>query len=226
MKATIHHRGSRLTFIAVFVLLVTCSSAGDRASQPQEIAVHSREIQGSGNPLISAALERTTHQVNYDPAYRTIPYPGGDVPDDVGVCTDLVIRSYRAVGIDLQKQVHEDMVNAFDAYPRIWGLMRPDPNIDHRRVPNLQTFFRRKGAELSVSQDPDDYRPGDLVTWMLPGNLPHIGMVTDRRSSDGTRPMIVHNIGRGPKVEDRLFAFPITGHYRYGIVPQRETTQR
>ena len=217
---------SRLTFIGLLVLLVACSSVDDRASQPQERAVSSRGTEDSGIALISAALDRTAHRVTYDPAYRTIPYPGGDVPDDVGVCTDLIIRSYRAVGIDLQKEVHEDMAAAFDAYPRIWGLRRPDPNIDHRRVPNLQTFFRRKGAELSVSQDPDDYRPGDLVTWMLPGNLPHIGMVTDQRSSDNTRPMIVHNIGQGPKVEDTLFAYPITGHYRYGIVPQRETTPR
>jgi hypothetical protein len=165
--------------------------------------------------LVEAALQRTRHHVVYDGRYRRIPYPGGDVPDSIGVCTDVVIRSYRMVGIDLQKEVHEDMSAAFAAYPKTWGMERPDPNIDHRRVPNLRAFFRRRGAALPVTRNPDDYRPGDLVTWMLPGNLPHIGIVTDRRSTDGRRPLIVHNIGSGPKLEDLLFAFPITGHYRY-----------
>ncbi len=162
--------------------------------------------------LVDAAVERTEHRVRYDGAYRRIPYPGGDVPDDVGVCTDVVIRSYRAVGIDLQQEVHEDMRGAFAAYPRKWGLRRPDPNIDHRRVPNLRTFFRRRGAELPVTAE---VRPGDVVTWMLPGNLPHIGLVIDRRAADGTRPLIVHNIGAGPRVEDALHKYPLTGHYRY-----------
>jgi len=165
--------------------------------------------------LVAAALERTTHRVRYDGSYRRIPYPGGDVPDDTGVCTDVVIRAYRAAGIDLQREVHEDMKAAFEVYPRQWGLSRPDPNIDHRRVPNLQVFFTRHGTALPVSDDAGDYRPGDLVTWMLPGNLPHIGIVVTERSPDGERPMIVHNIGRGPRLEDTLFAFPITGHFRY-----------
>lgn len=165
--------------------------------------------------LVDAAIERTAHQVTYDGGYRRIPYPGGDVPDDVGVCTDLVVRSYRAVGIDLQRRVHEDMAADFGAYPDNWGLSAPDPNIDHRRVPNLQTFFKRHGAALPVTGDPADYRAGDIVTWMLPGNLPHIGLVTDRTSADGRRPLIVHNIGRGPRIEDALFDYPVTGHYRY-----------
>ncbi len=165
--------------------------------------------------LVAAAVERTSHQVGYDGSYRSIAYPGGDVPDDVGVCTDLIIRSYRSIGIDLQRQVHEDMVRAFDEYPGLWGLARPDSNIDHRRVPNLRAFFRRRGAELSLTRAASDYRTGDLVTWLLPGNLPHIGMVIDSRSADGRRPLIVHNIGRGPMVEDVLFTFEITGHYRY-----------
>ena len=165
--------------------------------------------------LIAAAIEQTRHPVTYDGAYRRIAYPGGDVPAHIGVCTDVVIRAYRAVGIDLQQRVHEDMRAAFAAYPRTWGLARPDPNIDHRRVPNLQAFLERRGAALAVSRDPAAYAPGDLVTWMLPGNLPHIGIVTDRRGGDGARPLIAHNIGRGPELEDMLFAFPITGHYRY-----------
>lgn len=165
--------------------------------------------------LVQAAIERTTHQVTYDGRYLKIAYPGGDVPDNIGVCTDLVIRSYRKIGIDLQKEVHEDMRAHFSAYPKNWGLKRPDTNIDHRRVPNLQVFFRRHGKELPVTKDAQEYKVGELVTWMLPGNLPHIGIVTDKRSVDGKRPLIVHNIGQGPKLEDMLFAYPITGHYRY-----------
>jgi uncharacterized protein YijF (DUF1287 family) len=167
--------------------------------------------------VIAAAVAQTSQAVRYDGAYRRIPYPMGGVPADTGVCTDVVIRAYRAVGIDLQQQVHEDMRGAFKSYPRAWGLARPDPNIDHRRVPNLQTFFKRRGAALAVAggRGAGGYEPGDLVTWMLPGNLPHIGVVIDRRSPDGQRPLIVHNIGRGPQVEDMLFDYPITGHYRY-----------
>ena len=166
--------------------------------------------------LIGAAVAQTTSRVTYDGSYRRIGYPGGDVPAHIGVCTDLIVRAYRAVGVDLQVRVHEDMSAAFAAYPRAWGLARPDSNIDHRRVPNLQTYFRRRGAARPISTDASDYAAGDLVTWMLPGNVPHIGLVTDQRSADGQRPMMAHNIGRGPEIEDMLFAFPVTGHYRYG----------
>ena len=165
--------------------------------------------------LVEAAIDRTSHQVTYDGSYRSIDYPGGDVPDNIGVCTDVVIRSYRKIGIDLQKEVHEDMAANFSRYPKNWGLSRPDKNIDHRRVPNLEVFFKRHGVELPVTRDPDDYIAGDLVTWMVAGNLPHIGIVTSNKSSWGDRPMIVHNIGRGPQLEDMLFQYPITGHYRY-----------
>ena len=166
--------------------------------------------------LARAALERTRHRVVYDGSYYRIAYPGGDVPAHVGVCTDVVVRSYRALGVDLQQAVHEDMTRSFAAYPsqRLWGLNRPDSNIDHRRVPNLQVFLARKGTELPLSSRPDDYQAGDLVTWMLPGNLPHIGIVAARRTVDGVRPLIVHNIGAGPRLEDVLFRFPVTGHYR------------
>jgi hypothetical protein len=159
-------------------------------------------------------MEQTRHQVTYDGSYRVIPYPGGDVPANIGVCTDVIIRAYRAVGIDLQRLVHEDMRSAFSSYPRLWGLKGPDRNIDHRRVPNLQTFFTRKYAALPRSRNAADYEAGDLVTWMLPGNLPHIGIVSSTRASSG-RLMLVHNIGRGPQVEDVLFAYDVTGHYRY-----------
>jgi uncharacterized protein len=167
--------------------------------------------------LLQHALQQTEQHVVYDGAYRRLAYPGGDVPADRGVCTDVVIRAYRSIGIDLQQRVHEDMRAAFAAYPKQWGLNKPDPNIDHRRVPNLQTYFKRQRAQLPVSRDATVYQPGDLVTWMLPGNLPHIGIVTERRSHDGVRPLIVHNIGQGPKLEDMLFDYPITGHYRYAL---------
>ena len=171
--------------------------------------------------LVAAALERTRQTVRYDGSYRAIAYPGGDVPAGIGVCTDVIVRSYHALGTDLQRLVHEDMAAHFTAYPsgRIWGLTAPDPNIDHRRVPNLRVYFSRHGQVLTVSDNADDYSPGDLVTWMLPGNLPHIGIVTDRHAARSGRPMIVHNIGAGPTLEEMLFDYPITGHYRY--VPQK-----
>jgi hypothetical protein len=167
--------------------------------------------------LVAAAIERTHHFERYDPAYVRIPYPGGDVPSNTGVCTDVVIRSYRAVGIDLQKEVHEDMVANFSAYPRSWHWLaaRPDSNIDHRRVPNLMVFFRRKGESLPVSNRPQDYSPGDLVTWNLGSGITHIGIVVNRKSADGSRYLIVHNIGQGPQMEDVLFNWKIIGHYRY-----------
>jgi hypothetical protein len=146
-----------------------------------------------------------------------IPYPGGDVPANTGVCTDEVIRSYRAVGIDLQKEVHEDIVRNFDAYPhRGKGIhSRPDPSIDHRRVPNLMVFFSRKGETLPIATRAEEYSPGDLVTWDLGGNVPHIGIVVDQKSPRSGRYMVIHNIGEGPKMEDVLFNWKITGHYRY-----------
>jgi len=155
--------------------------------------------------------------VRYVSEYLRIPYPGGDVPADTGVCTDEIIRSYRAVGVDLQEEVHEDMVKNFYAYPnqRRWLLAHPDSNIDHRRVPNLQVFFRRKGESLPITARAEDYAPGDLVTWNLGGNVPHIGIVVDRKSGATGRYMVVHNIGEGPKMEDVLFNWKITGLYRY-----------
>lgn len=167
--------------------------------------------------LVAAAQERTTVSVIYDGAYQSIAYPLGDVAADRGVCTDLVIRSYRRLGIDLQQLVHEDMTANFALYPNLWGLSRPDSNIDHRRVPNLQTFFTRYGQSFAIDDEGQyaQFKPGDLVTWMLPGNLPHIGIVSDKRSADGKRPLIIHNIGRGPKEEDAINVAPITGHYRY-----------
>ncbi|HIO93626.1 MAG TPA: DUF1287 domain-containing protein [Leucothrix mucor] len=164
-------------------------------------------------------MARTRQHVRYDGRYVKLDYPWGDVPANIGVCTDVVIRSYRRLGIDLQKAVHEDMTKGgFYDYPNIkkWKLSAPDKNIDHRRVYNLQAFFRRHGAALPISRNPRDYRPGDLVTWMVGPGLPHIGVVVEQRSkTDPRRHLIVHNIAHGPKMEDILFAFRITGHYRY-----------
>lgn len=165
--------------------------------------------------LSDAAIGLTANKVTYDPKYYNIPYPNGDVPKNKGVCTDVVIRAYRKLGIDLQKQLHEDMAKNFKLYPKIWNLKTTDKNIDHRRVPNLQVFFTRFGKKLPVTDQPIDYKTGDLVTWMIGGKLPHIGIVTARKSSDGTN-LIVHNVGAGQVLENCLFQYPITGHYRYG----------
>jgi uncharacterized protein YijF (DUF1287 family) len=163
--------------------------------------------------LLEGAYLQVGKTASYDGAYRVIPYPGGDVPIESGACTDVIIRAYRHAGVDLQALVHEDMSRAFDAYPRLWGLRRPDSNIDHRRVPNLATFFQRHGVVLPVTASPDDFAPGDIVTWRLPSGVPHIGIVSDR--AEGATRLMVHNVGQGAKVEDVLFQYQITGHYRY-----------
>jgi len=167
--------------------------------------------------LTLAAVERTHHSVRYVSSYVRMPYPGGDVPADTGVCTDEIIRIYRAVGIDLQKEVHEDMLANFALYPHRWqaNQAQPDSNIDHRRVPNLMVFFSRRGESLPIALRAEDYAPGDLVTWDLGGGVPHIGMVVEQIAANSGRHMIVHNIGEGPKMEDVLFHWRITGHYRY-----------
>lgn len=163
--------------------------------------------------LVRSAREQVGVTLGYDPRYQRLSYPGGDVPMETGVCTDVVIRALRAQRIDLQKEVHEDMRAHFGAYPKHWGLTRPDRNIDHRRVPNLMTFFKRRGHALPVSRDATAYRPGDIVTWDLGRNTPHIGIVSDRKSATG-EPLIIHNIGAGTREEGGLFAYRITGHYR------------
>lgn len=165
--------------------------------------------------LSDAALALTKQQVTYDPSYFSIGYPDGDVPADKGVCSDVIIRAYRNLGIDLQKSVHEDMKGNFDKYPNNWGLKTTDKNIDHRRVPNLMNYFERQGAALSITQNPSEYLPGDVVAWSLGNGLTHIGIVVDEKSQDRKRYLIVHNIGDGQVIEDVLFAYKIIGHYRY-----------
>jgi uncharacterized protein len=166
--------------------------------------------------LTDAAREQVGVTVTYDPSYTALEFPGGDLPRDRGVCTDVVIRALRdGWGIDLQLAVNRDMAADFDAYPALWSLTAPDRNIDHRRVPNLQTLLARIGAEVPLTEGPAPYLPGDIITWTLPGNLSHMGIVSDRRGPDGT-PFILHNIGEGAQEEDILFAYPMTGHYRIG----------
>ena len=165
--------------------------------------------------LADSALTLTKQNVHYDPGYFRIDYPNGDIPKDKGVCTDVVIRTYRKLGIDLQKEVHEDMLANFDKYPKIWGHSNTDKNIDHRRVPNLMTFFSRFGEEKTITQNPKDYRPGEIVCWNLGGGITHIGIVSKQMTKDKTRHLIIHNIGAGQVVEDCLFRFRIIGHYKY-----------
>ncbi len=165
--------------------------------------------------LSDAALELTKQKVTYDPSYFSIDYPNGDLPSDKGVCTDVIIRAFRKMGIDLQKEVHEDMKAHFNLYPKIWGLKTTDKNIDHRRVPNLMTYFKREGAEKAITNNPKDYLPGDIVCWNLGGAITHIGIVVNKKSNDGKRFLIVHNIGNGQVFEDCLFDFKIIGHYRF-----------
>lgn len=183
------------------LLLLLCSSAFGQS------AFYDR--------LADSAMTLTEQRVVYDPSYFQIDYPNGDVPADKGVCTDVIIRAYRKLGIDLQKEVHEDMISNFEKYPQNWGLTRPDKNIDHRRVPNLMTFFSRHGTIKKITSNANDYQPGDIVCWNLSGGITHIGIVSRKKSSDGQRFLIVHNIGSGQVVEDMLFSYKIIGHYRF-----------
>jgi hypothetical protein len=203
--------------IACLVAGLVFASTEVGHSFPQAHATPSQSEARFLRELNAAAIERTHHTVRYVPAYVRIPYPGGDVPADTGVCTDEIVRIYRAVGIDLQKEVHEDMMQNFAAYPnqRRWGLAHTDTNIDHRRVPNLIVFFGRKGVSLPITDRTEDFSTGDLVTWDLGGGVPHIGILVDAVSPNGGHHLIVHNIGAGPKMEDVLFHWKITGHFRY-----------
>jgi len=180
------------------------------------VAVNSFSQKDFGNRLADSALTLTKQKVNYDPTYFQIKYPNGDVPAGKGVCTDVIIRTYRKFGIDLQKEVHEDIANNFDKYPNKWGLKNPDKNIDHRRVPNLMVFFAKFGKEKTITLKPNDYLPGDIVCWNLGGAVTHIGIVSKKKSQDGKRYIMIHNIGQGQVLEDCLFAYKIIGHYEYG----------
>ncbi len=195
-----------LSFVAIVASLGLFGQSTALISQTRELFF---------SKLTKAAIELTLDDVTYDPKYYTLDYPGGDLPADRGVCTDVIIRAYRKVDIDLQKEVHEDMKNNFSKYPKNWGLSHPDKNIDHRRVPNLMIYFSRFGDEKPISENASDYITGDIVCWNLSGGITHIGIVVNKKSEDGLRPIIAHNIGNGQELADCLFEFKIIGHYSY-----------
>lgn len=172
-------------------------------------------VADSNRTVVNACVAQVGVTVSYDPAYTRLAYPMGDIDISRGVCTDVIIRGFRAAGIDLQRLIHEDMRDNFSRYPARWGLKKPDPNIDHRRVPNIAAYLKRKGKQIPVTQADTSYVPGDIVTWIIPGNLDHIGIVSDTRVDGTSRYAVVHNIGRGAQLEDVLFAYTITGHFRY-----------
>ncbi len=207
------NRTARLSAVALICGALFCPLSASPPGADKTEAFRTR--------LVAAAVERAKQVVVYDPSYVRSSYPNGDVPQSTGVCTDEVIRSYRAVGVDLQKELHEDILKARSEYPL---ERRPDTNIDHRRVPNLMVFFRRQGASVPITANAPDYKPGDLVTWDLNSGkgrrVDHIGIVVDRKPFWYDRYMILHNIGAGPKIEDVLFDWKITGHFRYYGPPQ------
>jgi uncharacterized protein YijF (DUF1287 family) len=215
----------RLSIIAMLfalLLMLSCERQIARTRQPLRPPEQQTEIRAlapNSSPELKAVIDGAADQVGkttgYDPSYQKIDYPNGDVPIERGVCSDVIVRAFRKGGIDLQKEVHEDMKSNFSAYPTKWGLSGPDANIDHRRVPNLQTFFTRKGKSQTISNTADDFHPGDIVTWDLGGGTDHVGMVTNVWYKPSQRYLIVHNIGGGTRMEDVLFSWKITGHYRY-----------
>ncbi|WP_337967415.1 DUF1287 domain-containing protein [uncultured Flavobacterium sp.] len=201
------------TLIILFLLFSCNQKEKSNAYAKNEV----QQTNTFADKLSNAALSIIDPSVDYDPAYFSIEYPNGDVPANKGVCTDVVIRSYRKLGIDLQKEVHEDMIAHFAEYPNLekWGMTKTDTNIDHRRVPNLEIFFERNGEKLVITEDPKDYKTGEIVTWLINNKLPHIGIVTNKKSKDGKRNLIVHNVGNGQVLQDCLFDYKIVGHYRY-----------
>ncbi|HMS40564.1 MAG TPA: DUF1287 domain-containing protein [Pyrinomonadaceae bacterium] len=206
-------------FFALFIFSCQTDSIIDHQITPIEPAKTPR-IAEITSPEIKKLLESANEQIkvtrNYTQDYFVIPYPNGDVPIETGACTDVIVRAFRNVGIDLQKEVHEDMKANFALYPTKWGMDRTDPNIDHRRVLNLQTFFTRRGKSLPITDKAKNYKPGDIVSWDLNGKgMTHIGIVSNQWNENTKRFSIIHNIGGGTNQEDRLFDWKITGHYRY-----------
>lgn len=200
---------TRCALIFTALLILTASTAGGFGQQ--SVRVSSPTIKA----VVESALNQTSVTRYYDPAYVKLAYPGGDPPADRGVCADVIVRAFRNAGVDLQKEIHEDMKSHFSAYPNKWGARRPDTNIDHRRVPNLMTYFGRMGKAIPISQSSADYKPGDVVAWQLSGEITHIGIVSNALSGSPRRYLMVHNIGEGARLEDVLFSWKIIGHYRY-----------
>lgn len=215
-----------MNYIFILAFLLSCTSCKKQESLSDNSILTSKkqEISTIENPnsfeekLSNAAISIIDKEVVYTPDYVKLKYPNGDVPAKTGVCTDVIIRAYRKLNIDLQKEVHEDMVANFTKYPNLkkWGLKTTDKNIDHRRVPNLEIYFGRKGKTLPITQNTNDYKTGEIVTWMINDKLPHIGIITHLKSEDGKRNLIVHNVGGGQVLEDCLFSYTIVGHFQYG----------
>jgi len=211
-------------FVLFFLLNFSSCKKEELVSENTNFITKKQEIFPIENPnsfsekLSNAAIQIIDKNVIYTPDYVKLKYPNGDVPAKTGVCTDVIIRAYRKLNIDLQKEVHEDMAANFTKYPNLkkWGLKTTDKNIDHRRVPNLEVFFGRKGKTLSITQNAKDYKTGEIITWMINDKLPHIGIITHLKSIDGKRNLIVHNVGAGQVLEDCLFNYTIVGHFQYG----------
>jgi uncharacterized protein len=199
--------------VLIAVLTIGCGPRSSiRAEGGQAITT---ELSPSLKPVVEGAIEQTRYTFSYDPAYVKLSYPGGDVPQDRGVCSDVVVRAFRKAGVDLQKEVHEDISRNFSAYPNVWGNKKPDSNIDHRRVPNLMMYFKRQGKAVAITKAAGDYLPGDVVAWDLGNGLLHIGIVSNVKLKQQDAFCIVHNIGAGARIEDALFSWKIIGHYRY-----------
>ena len=221
-KVTIHKRWTTVVVLVLWANVSGCSTSADKsASASTQSAQVSQELTRrpiSASPeikkVIDSAIEQTRQTVQYDPSYTKLKYPNGDVPIERGVCADVIVRAFRSAGIDLQKEVHEDMSLHFTAYPSKWGARRPDSNIDHRRVPNLMTLFERRAKSVPITRNTSDYVPGDVVAWELDNNLLHIGLVSDVVANGTPNYLIVHNIGAGARIEDVLMAWKIIGHYR------------
>jgi uncharacterized protein len=208
----VHRTLTSLLLTAIIGAAVACAPHAIQADRSQAVSF---EVKPALRPVIESSLAQTEQTTIYDPAYVRLDYPGGDLPIERGVCADVIVRAFRKGGVDLQREVHEDMARNFAVYPKRWGLKAPDANIDHRRVPNLMTYFKRQDKALPVTTNAKDYEPGDIVAWDLGGGLTHIGIVVNRRARDGERYYIVHNIGAGARLEDVLFAWRQIGHYRY-----------
>jgi uncharacterized protein len=204
----------RLLGVVIVLTMIGAFAGCSRFTDISSVDAETVEVTGMASIIVEGALKQVGKTTEYDPSYVSIGYPNGDIPLKTGVCSDVVVRSYRHAGYDLQRLLHEDMRRNFAAYPQRWGASQPDPNIDHRRVPNLAAYFKRQGGSVRVTHVGTDYLPGDVVTWSIDGS-PHTGVVSNKRKKGADHFFIVNNRGGGTRVEDVLFAWEITGHYRW-----------
>lgn len=208
-----------LTVVLAAAFLGACQPHVAKPLTPPPQQTENRALPTNSSPQLKLVIDGAVDQIgkttSYDASYQKLEYPNGDVPIETGVCSDVIVRAFRKGSIDLQKEVHEDMKGSFASYPTKWGLSKPDPNIDHRRVPNLQTYLARKNKSLATNGNSDSFLPGDIVSWDLGGGVDHVGIVVNVWYKPSQRYLVVHNIGGGTRMEDVLFAWKITGHYRY-----------